>query len=443
MLRKLRARNRHLGRMFQNMKSPGAEIVLTAAQFQSELAKEVYRSDRRDFGREFGLIRLRPKAANLTINYIEVFESPDFGQVLGRLRITDSIGWHKESLAILLPESSHDGTLVLANEIVKILSNSRWQFVAEVSTYPVDDELISVADEIQELSKNWPAREPDDESGDDHFLDGRRDSDHQGVGKPHAEAFASFNPSHGDTGRESWGASATAVAERPQALHGLEKSRTLQLDAAVVEKRHRFLQSVKTPFGKRAIDIAGASLGLVVLSPVLVFAVMAIKATSGGPVFFRQMREGKDGRKFCILKFRTMVADAEKLQGRLRDKNEQDGPAFKLANDPRVTSVGRYLRRSCVDELPQLLNILKGDMSLVGPRPLPVEESLACTAWQRSRLTVLPGLTCTWQAYGGRDVKFAQWMQMDLDYIERRSFWFDLKLIFDTACMAFMHRGSV
>ena len=169
----------------------------------------------------------------------------------------------------------------------------------------------------------------------------------------------------------------------------------------------------------------------------------AIRCSSKGPVFFLQEREGKDGRKFSILKFRTMVVNAEALQKELLDQSEQDGPAFKLTDDPRVTKVGKYLRKSCIDELPQLWNVLKGDMSLVGPRPLPLHESLACTAWQRARLVVLPGLTCTWQAYGGRDVKFAQWMQMDLDYIKRRSFTFDLRLIFDTACIALLHRGSV
>ena len=169
----------------------------------------------------------------------------------------------------------------------------------------------------------------------------------------------------------------------------------------------------------------------------------AIKYSSKGPVFFLQHREGKDGKRFGILKFRTMVVNAEALQTDLLNQSEQDGPSVQANNDPRVTKVGKYLRKSCIDELPQLWNVLKGDMSLVGPRPLPLHESLACTAWQRARLTVLPGLTCTWQAYGGRDVKFAQWMQMDLDYIKRRSFWFDLRLIFDTACIALMHRGSV
>ena len=154
------------------------------------------------------------------------------------------------------------------------------------------------------------------------------------------------------------------------------------------------------------------------------------------------MREGKNGKQFGILKFRTMVTDAEAMQAELRSLSEQDGPAFKLKDDPRITKIGKYLRKSCIDELPQLVNVLTGDMSLVGPRPLPVHESLECVAWQRARLTVLPGLTCTWQAYAARDTKFAEWMRMDLEYIENRSFWNDIKLIFDTAFVAILHKGS-
>ena len=204
-----------------------------------------------------------------------------------------------------------------------------------------------------------------------------------------------------------------------------------------------FNRSKKTPLWKRAIDMGCAGVGLMLLSPVLLGTALAIKATSKGPVFFRQRREGKDGEIFHIFKFRTMCVDAEAKKDDLRKFSEQDGPAFKLTDDPRVTRLGKYLRKSCIDELPQLLNVVAGEMSIVGPRPLPVNESQQCLPWQRQRLTVLPGLTCTWQARGGRDVKFSEWMRMDLDYIEQRGFWFDLRLIGETALVVVMHKGSV
>jgi len=207
--------------------------------------------------------------------------------------------------------------------------------------------------------------------------------------------------------------------------------------------RMKFARPEATPFWKRAIDVAGAGVGLMLLSPVFAVAAVAIKTSSRGPVFFLQEREGKDGEVFRILKFRTMCADAESQKANLREFSEQDGPAFKLKNDPRITKVGKYLRKSCIDELPQLYNVLTGSMSLVGPRPLPVDESMSCLPWQRQRLTVLPGLTCTWQARGGRDIKFAEWMRMDIEYINQRGFWFDLKLIGETAVVAVMHKGSV
>jgi lipopolysaccharide/colanic/teichoic acid biosynthesis glycosyltransferase len=213
--------------------------------------------------------------------------------------------------------------------------------------------------------------------------------------------------------------------------------------AGVSHTPHTFLKPIPTPWWKRTLDIIGSGTGLLLLAPVFVLAAIAIKLDSRGPIFFCQMREGKDGKPFRILKFRSMFFGSEQQQADLRGQSEQDGPAFKLTNDPRITTVGKYLRKSCVDELPQLLNVLLGQMSLVGPRPLPIHESHACTAWQRTRLRVLPGLTCIWQVHGGREVKFAEWMRMDLEYIEKRSFWFDLKLIFQTVMVVLMHRGSV
>ena len=196
-----------------------------------------------------------------------------------------------------------------------------------------------------------------------------------------------------------------------------------------------------TPLLKRTLDVLGASLGLLIATPLIAVIAALIKATSAGPVIYSQEREGHGGRPFRIYKFRTMRPDAHYLQSALRAYSEQDGPAFKMSNDPRTTWIGRWLRRSSLDELPQLWNVLLGDMSLVGPRPLPTEESMQCARWQRHRLAVLPGLTCLWQISGRNTVSFVDWMRMDLAYLRRRSLAYDVNLIVRTPPALIFQRG--
>ncbi len=195
------------------------------------------------------------------------------------------------------------------------------------------------------------------------------------------------------------------------------------------------------PLWKRALDVVGSLVGLTVSAPIVALAAIAVRATSQGPVFFSQQREGHGGKEFTIYKMRTMIENAEHLQGELRTESHQDGPAFKMKRDPRTTWIGRFLRASSIDELPQFWNVLRGDMSLVGPRPLPTEESLACTNWQRRRLDVKPGMTCIWQVEGRSEVEFEQWMRMDLDYIERQGLWADCKLLLLTIPSIVRNRG--
>jgi lipopolysaccharide/colanic/teichoic acid biosynthesis glycosyltransferase len=192
---------------------------------------------------------------------------------------------------------------------------------------------------------------------------------------------------------------------------------------------------------KRAVDIFGASLGILTLLPLLPFIALAIKLTSRGPVFFTQWRSGRGGRPFRMWKFRTMVADAEARKAELMALNEQDGPAFKIKRDPRITTVGRFLRMTSIDELPQLWNVLKGEMSLVGPRPLPCGEADKCSPWQRRRLDVTPGLTCIWQVKGRSVVSFDDWVRMDLQYIDGQSVGEDLKLILMTVPSMVLRSG--
>jgi len=157
---------------------------------------------------------------------------------------------------------------------------------------------------------------------------------------------------------------------------------------------------------------------------------------------FAQARAGLYGRPFRMLKFRTMRQGAEDEQGELLRSNEMSGPVFKLRDDPRVTRLGRFLRRTSLDELPQLLNVLTGSMSLVGPRPLPVSEQAAIRGWQRRRLTMKPGLTCLWQVAGRNDVDFVDWMLLDLQYIEQWSLWLDLLLLLKTLPVVLFGRGA-
>ncbi len=157
-----------------------------------------------------------------------------------------------------------------------------------------------------------------------------------------------------------------------------------------------------------------------------------IKISSPGPIFFTQLRAGRGGKPIPYLQIPIEVVDAERLKRSLASLNEQDGPAFKIKNDPRITPIGNFMRRTSLDELPQLWNVLRGDMTLVGPRPLPCDESAACEPWQLERLQVTPGLTCIWQVYGRSRVTFDEWMRMDLDYIRNCSLALDLKLIWMT-----------
>lgn len=198
-----------------------------------------------------------------------------------------------------------------------------------------------------------------------------------------------------------------------------------------------------TTGAKRAFDIFASISALIVLSPLLLIVAAMVKLTSRGPIIFTQLREGRGGRIFKMYKFRTMCVNAEALQAELRKFSEQDGPAFKMTNDPRLTPIGRILRKTCIDELPQLINILRGEMSVVGPRPLPVGESQACATWQRRRLDITPGLTCSWQAEAARQVTFEEWMRLDLRYSKQPTLREDLRLIVRTATTLVKAKASV
>jgi len=185
---------------------------------------------------------------------------------------------------------------------------------------------------------------------------------------------------------------------------------------------------------KQGLDFFGALALILATAPLMIGVALLVKFTSPGPMFFRQQRSGLSGAPFEIFKFRTMVTNAEQFKHELAAMNEMSGPVFKVTNDPRVTPIGKWLRKWSLDELPQLFNVLRGDMSLVGPRPLPVDEvkrfnDLA----HRRRLSVKPGLTCLWQVQGRNKISdFKEWVRLDLEYIDNWSIWLDLKILFQT-----------
>lgn len=193
---------------------------------------------------------------------------------------------------------------------------------------------------------------------------------------------------------------------------------------------------------KNSIDIALATVLLVLAAPLFALLALVIKLTSKGPVIFKQLRCGLGGRKFVLYKFRSMVNSAEEVQSQIQHLNTMSGPVFKISKDPRCTSVGRFLRKFSLDELPQLINILKGDMSFVGPRPPIPREVEKYERWQRRRLRMKPGLTCLWQIQGRNEIDFEEWMKLDLQYIDSWSVLLDLKIVLKTIPIVLLGKGT-
>ena len=211
---------------------------------------------------------------------------------------------------------------------------------------------------------------------------------------------------------------------------------------------YKFLTFINVPHNtyalgvKKIMDIFGSLLGIVVLSPLMILMAILIKISSPGPVIYKQPRVGLRGRQFELFKFRTMVANADEMRKELEELNEADGPAFKIADDPRVTKIGKFLRKTGLDELPQLFNVLKGEMSLIGPRPPLPEETTQYERWQLRRLSVKPGLSCFWQVKPDRNsIKFEKWMELDLAYIDNWSLRLDFVILLKTVKTIFHKTG--
>ena len=391
-LRSRRRRESWLGNVWHRLKLRRSTppSVLDSSAFELAIEKERCRAERR--GLFFALLQFTPIYKNHWKQQVELLAPP----FRNRLRITDEIGLYGGRFSVLLPETGGAQVGTVANDLEKL---------AMVAGCPVETEIFI----FPESTSDWPTDTDSDRQVTPARLEAKTD-ELEDIAKPVPDDDELSAPAH---------------------------------SVALPRRVHKLKLLKPTPWWKRSIDLIGASLGTLLLSPILIGAALAVKLSSRGPVFFTQWREGKDGKVFKIYKFRTMRIGADLEKDAMRCQSEQDGPAFKIENDPRITWVGRYLRKTCVDELPQIINVLCGEMSIVGPRPLPVDESLNCENWHRRRLEVLPGMTCIWQVCGGRDIPFDDWMRMDRAYMRKRSLWMDAKIILKTAWVTLRHKGSV
>lgn len=214
------------------------------------------------------------------------------------------------------------------------------------------------------------------------------------------------------------------------------------IPASYAGLRERLRRQRGTEFVKRLFDIVFAFAGLVLFLPLLPFLAALVKLESTGPLLFRQARVGRDGKLFTCYKIRSMVVDAEEMKKQYAHLNEADGAAFKIRQDPRITRVGRFVRRSSLDEFPQLFNVMRGDMSIVGPRPQIPSEVAQYSPEHKARLLVKPGITCLWQVSGRNDIDFEEWMRLDREYVERRSLGLDFWILLRTLPAVIGRRGA-
>jgi len=368
----------HAWRFATTPHDPAAPLH-TADRMQGLLTRERMRSDRGNSN--FALLSFtfpRPCGNEELATLAHVFAT--------RLRATDDAGiLAADRVGIILPETPADGAWKLAEDLVELFPTQMRHVSPGVYIYPSEDDSFD--------------RTVDEETVVHPAVNGRA---------LHEQATN--------------GVAVHRQRRAPRPMHAL------------------FVQPL--PRWKRLVDVVVSSVAIVVLSPLLLLVALAIKITSPGPVIFRQRRDTLAGRPFMIYKFRTMSVDAEQRKAALREFSEQDGPAFKIAKDPRITKLGGFLRSSSIDELPQLFNVLLGDMTLVGPRAMDSRESSGCAPWQRRRLDVTAGITCIWQVYGRSSVSFAEWMRMDLRYIRTRSARGDLKLLVQTVPAVVIGRGA-
>jgi|tagenome__1003787_1003787.scaffolds.fasta_scaffold20864293_2 lipopolysaccharide/colanic/teichoic acid biosynthesis glycosyltransferase len=371
---------RRLPRLFFRLVAP-AQLLASPSDLNTTVCRERARADRS--GGEFSIVTFTSNAQSAESKALRQIAK----HLSGRARIIDQFGWTENGrLWLLLPNCPADAGATIAREICEVVLKGHEEVSHELYYYAAGSE------------------------------DKRKKGNCQNL-PPHCNSDEQNDRTHGAKG----------LSEQSEQAHQA-------VEPFVVRAM---------PFSKRALDVIMAASALAALAPALAIVSILIKLTSHGPVFFSQLRAGRGGKPFRMYKFRTMVVDAERLRSELLAQNEQDGPAFKIKNDPRITRVGRMLRATGTDELPQLLNVLRGEMSFVGPRPLPIAEAANCADWQQERLDITPGLTCWWQVSDRwTNIPFAEWMRMDIRYARRRSLATDFKLILRTIAFVIRRKGT-
>jgi lipopolysaccharide/colanic/teichoic acid biosynthesis glycosyltransferase len=395
----------------------GLECLCNTAQMERVISREIARADRG--GRGFTLVLFHVPSSqaktDATRNLAET--------LLKRARLTDECGWFSEEyLAAVLTGTSPGGAQIFADGVVTALG-AKVPPASIIYTYPFEPAGAGTSDGATEAlngARDRVLRRVEREEMAAALVAAATVA---AVDEPEIEPSAPTGPTFNGKPRFSDDRSSETNRDVRAADLGTLLARPL-------------------PAWKRAIDIVGALVAIVIFSPLMIVAAILVRFSSPGPVVFVQKRSGLGGRAFRIYKFRTMVNGAEKRRKELTAVSEQDGPAFKLENDPRLTTIGRILRKTSIDELPQLFNVLKGDMSLVGPRPLPCGEQAECQPWQRHRMNVTPGLTCIWQVKGRSRVAFDDWIRMDVDYMRRRTFWRDVQIMFATIPAVLLRKGA-
>ena len=404
----------------------GPTYIHDSDGFSSILQLERSRSDRS--GNPFALILFKAAESDQRAGLVQAMKSA--------VRATDHVGILNDVAAVILWHTSSDGAASFIGKVAEI--RNQFDCNHEVFVYPTPtDELFGNRTESDDVPP--PRREPI--TGVDQDFDGSSPIITSEVSEllragGSASATVTVQPEAKSNARIEQTAD---LAE--SLIQGLMEEPTVSPSINATDMGEFFVKPI--PKWKRALDILGSSAGLIVLSPLFAIVAVLIKVTSPGPVIFSQMRSGRGGKPFKMFKFRSMNVDAEVQKAELLKQNEQDGPAFKMERDPRITAIGHLIRKTSIDELPQLLNVLRGDMSIVGPRPLPCDETQACEPWQKRRLEVTPGLTCIWQVQDRRTkIPFAEWARMDIRYIKSRTPKQDLSLVMKTVKSIFGRKGS-